>query len=152
MTDTLTSPTGNSPEGDRSGDARPVDTTAPARRLRAVLAANAVTSFGFGAAGLVAAPYWSDTLGIDSAGWIRVVSAGLVLFAIDVALVAWRATASLPSAALAISMGDLAWVAATGIALATISFSTTGWILAVVIGAGVLDFALLQLWFRSRLA
>ena len=128
------------------------DVERPARRLRAVLAANATTSFLFGAAGIVAAPYWSETLGIDSTGWIRLVSAGLVLFAVDVALVAARARASLASAALAVSLADLAWVAATGVALATIDFTTTGWVLAVVIGAGVLDFALLQLWFRSRLA
>lgn len=131
---------------------RSVDAELPARRLRTVLVLNAATSFACGVAGLVAAPYWSDTLGIDSTTWIRVVSAGLVLFAIDVGLVAWRATASLPSAALAISMGDLAWVAATGVALATVGFTTIGWILAVVVGAGVLDYALLQLWFRSRLA
>lgn len=129
----------------------PSVTEQPARRLRAVLALNACTSLACGVAGLVAAPYWSDTLGIGSTGWIRIVSAGLVLFAIDVALVAARAKASLPVASLAISLGDLVWVAATGVALATISFTTTGWILAVVIGVGVLDFALLQLWFRSRM-
>ncbi len=128
-----------------------VDPERPARRLRAVLATNAATSFLFGSAGLVAAPLWSDTLGIDSVGWIRLVSAGLVLFAVDVALVASRARASLPTAALAVSVADLAWVAATGVALATISFTATGWILAVVIAAGVFDFALLQLWFRGRL-
>lgn len=127
-------------------------TEQPARRLRAVLAVNATTSFACGVAGLVAAPYWSDTLGIDSTAWIRIVSAGLVLFAVDVALVAARAKAWLPGASLAISVGDLAWVAATGVALATVGFTTTGWILATVIGVGVLDFALLQLWFRRQLA
>ena len=143
MTDTMQRP---------ATAAAPPDIERPARRLRAVLAANATTSLLFGVAGLVAAPYWSETLGIDSTGWIRLVSAGLVLFAVDVALVAARARASLASAALAVSLADLAWVAATGVALATIDFTTTGWVLAVVIGAGVLDFALLQLWFRSRLA
>lgn len=131
---------------------RPVDAELPARRLRTVLALNAATSFACGVAGLVATPYWSDTLGIDSTGWIRVVSAGLVLFAIDVALVAWRAKASLRTAALAISVGDLAWVAATGVALATVDFTTTGRVLATVVGVGVLDYALAQLWYRSRLA
>ncbi|MDE0805729.1 MAG: hypothetical protein OSA99_20695, partial [Acidimicrobiales bacterium] len=91
-------------------------------------------------------------LGVDSVGWIRLVSAGLVLIAVDVALVARRAQASLPTAALAISLADLVWVAATVVALATIRFTTIGWILAVVIGVGVLDFALAQLWFRRRLA
>lgn len=142
MTDTMNRITAQTP---------PSVTEQPARRLRFVLALNACTSFACGVAGLVAAPHWSDTLGIDSTGWIRIVSAGLVLFAVDVALVAARAKASLPAASLAISVGDLAWVTATGVALATTSFTTTGWILAVVIGVGVLDFALLQLWFRSRM-
>ena len=62
------------------------DVERPARRLRAVLGANATTSFLFGAAGLAAAPYWSETLGIDSSGWIQLVGAGLMLFAIVVAL------------------------------------------------------------------
>ena len=88
---------------------RPVDAELPARRLRTVLALNAATSFACGVAGLVAAPYWSDTLGIDSTGWIRVVSAGLVLF------------------------------------------TTAGRVLATVVGVGVLDYALAQLWYRSRL-
>lgn len=149
MTNTMQSPTTTSAVATAG---RPVAVELPARRLRTVLGLNAATSFACGMAGLVAAPYWSDTLGISSTGWIRLVSAGLVLFAVDVALVAWRARASLPTAALAISIGDLAWVVGTLVALATISFTTTGWILAVVIGVGVLDFALLQLWFRSRLA
>jgi hypothetical protein len=49
-------------------------------------------------------------------------------------------------------MADLAWVIGTGVVLATMDLTTTGWILAVVMGVGVADFALLQLWFRSRLA
>lgn len=150
MTDTLTSSPSN--RAGTANTASPVDAERPARRLRAVLAANAATSFGFGLTGLAAAPHWSEALGIDSVGWIRLVSAGLVLIAVDVALVARRAQASLPTAALAISLADLVWVAATVVALATIRFTTIGWILAVVIGVGVLDFALAQLWFRRRLA
>ncbi len=136
----------------RTAPAVPATTEQPAQRLRAVLAVNATTSLACGVAGLVAAPYWSDTLGVDSTAWIRIVSAGLVIFAIDVAIVAARAKASLPAAGLAVSMGDLAWVAATVVALFVVDFTTTGWILALVIGVGVLDFALAQLWFRSRLA
>ena len=143
MTDTMQRP---------ATAAAPPDIERPARRLRAVLAANAATSLLFGVAGLVAAPYWAETLGIDSTGWIRLVSAGLVLFAVDVGFVAARARASLAAAAMAVSLADLAWVAATGVALATIDFTTAGWMLAVAIAAGVVDFALLQLWFRSRLA
>ena len=135
-------------------DARPsvTDAEGPGRNLRRVLAVNATTSGVAGIAGLVAASWWSDTLGIPSVGWIQLIGAGLVVFAIEVALVAARATKALASAALAISMADLAWVIGTGVVLATVDLTTTGWILAVVMGIGVADFALLQLWFRSRLA
>lgn len=128
------------------------DAERPGRNLRRVLAANAATSGVGGIAGLVAASWWSDTLGIPSVGWIRLISAGLVVFAVEVALVAARATKSLPSAALAISVADVAWVVGTVVVLATVDLTTTGWIVAVAMGVGVADFALLQLWFRRRLA
>ena len=132
---------------------RPVtDAERPARNLRRVLAANATTSGLAGVAGLVAASWWSDTLGVPSVGWIQLVSAGLILFAVEVGLVAARATTSLPASALAISLADASWVIGTAVVLATVDLTTTGWILAVVMGVGVADFALLQLWFRSRLA
>lgn len=124
----------------------------PARNLRRVLSANATTSAVGGFAGLLAASWWSDTLGIPSVGWIQLVSIGLIVFAVDVGLVAARATASLRSAALAISVADLAWVIGTVVVLATVDLTTTGWVVAVVMGIGVADFALLQLWFRHRLS
>lgn len=122
----------------------------PARRLRLVLAANAATSALAGVAALVGASAWADTLGIDSTGIIRLVGAGLVLFAVDVALAA-RSTHGLCRNALVISMLDLAWVLATAIVLATGDLTTTGTVVALVMGVGVLDFALLQLWLRRRL-
>ena len=136
----------------RTDGARRRTVEQPARRLRTVLGLNAATSLAAGLAGLVAAPYWADTLGVDSTAWIRIVGAGLVIFAVDVALVAARATRWLAPATLAISIGDLAWVVGTAVALATVDFTTTGRIVATVMGVGVLDFALLQLWYRSRLA
>lgn len=125
-------------------------TTRPSDRLRTVLSLNAVTSGVGGILGLVAAGWWSKALGIDSAFWTRLVSAGLVLFAIDVALVASRARARLNLGALAVSVADVLWVAATVVVLALADLSTFGTVIAVMLGIGVADFAVLQLWFRSK--
>lgn len=128
---------------------RPATTVDPTRRLREVLAVNATTSFLAGAVGLAATDWCVDELGLQSTGWTRLVSAGLVLFAIDVAL-GVRSSRYLANTALLTSVLDLAWVAATVVVLATVDLTTTGRIVAAVMGIGVLDFALLQLWFRSR--
>lgn len=125
-------------------------TELPARRLRTVLGANATTSLAAGIAGLVATSWLVDELGLGSEGWTRLVSFGLVLFAVDVALAASRATRHLRAYALAISVADLAWVAATVVVLATVDLTTAGRVVATVMGIGVLDFALLQLWFRRQ--
>lgn len=127
-------------------------TTTPAsaaQRLRAVLSVNATTSFVAGAAGLLATDRLVDGLGLQSAGWTRVVSAGLVLFALDVAL-GVRSSRYLANTALLTSVLDLAWVAATVVVLATVDLTGAGQAVAVVVGVAVLDFALLQLWLRSR--
>ena len=132
-----------------------VPTVAPRRtaegRLRAVLAVNAATSLVAGVAGLAAARWWSEELGVDSPGWVRIVSIGLVLFAVDVALVARSRRDVLRRHAATVSVADLTWVAATAVLVAVGAFSTTGAIIAVVMAVGVLDFALLQLRFRSQL-
>lgn len=137
---TITSPLTTTTATDRTG----------AGRLRTVLTVNAVTSLASGIAGLVATDRLVDWLGLQSAGWTRLVSAGLVVFAIDVALGA-RSQHRLALTALLTSAADLAWVAATVVVLATVDL--TGWGRAVAVGMGlvVLDFALLQLWFRRRL-
>lgn len=130
----------------------PLATTTPAAaasRLRTVLSVNAATSFAGGAAGLLAADRLVDELGLQSAGWTRLVSAGLVLFAIDVALGA--RSRHLATTALATSVLDLTWVAATVAVLATVDLTGLGQLVAAAMGVAVLDFALLQLWFRSRL-
>lgn len=127
-------------------------TERPAANLRAVLGLNAMTSLIAGVIGTVAASWVAEEFGIGSVAWTRIVSIGLIVFAVDVALVATRATRSLRPAALAVSMADITWVVGTVVVLATVDLTTTGWIAAVVMGVGVLDFALLQLWFRSRIA
>ncbi|HEU5081940.1 MAG TPA: hypothetical protein VFU14_01275 [Acidimicrobiales bacterium] len=122
----------------------------PAGRLRLVLTTNAATSLAAGLVAVLAAGWCVEELGLQSEGWTRVVGAGLVLFAADVALGA-RSRRRLATTALLTSVADLAWVAATAVVLATVDLTTAGRVVAVVMGVGVLDFALLQLWFRSRL-
>jgi hypothetical protein len=130
----------------------PLTTSTPdaaARRLRTVLSANAATSFAAGIAGLAFTEPIVDALGLQSAGWTRLVSAGLVLFAIDVAL-GVRSSRYLANTALLTSVLDLAWVAATAVVVAAVDLTAAGTVVAVVMAVGVADFALLQLWFRRR--
>jgi hypothetical protein len=123
--------------------------TTASQRLRTVLSVNAVTSFAGGVLGLVATDRLVEELGLHSAGWTRLVSAGLVLFAIDVVL--GMRSRHLAATALVTSVVDLAWIAATVVVLATVDLTGLGQVVAVVMGLAVLDFAALQLWFRSRL-
>lgn len=123
--------------------------TAPADRLRTVLSVNAATSFAAGVLGLIATDRIVDELGLQSAGWTRLVSAGLVLFAVEVALGA-RSARHVRTTALLTSLADVAWVAATLVVLATVDLTGVGRAVAIAMGIAVLDFAVLQLWFRSR--
>lgn len=134
----------------RHRESRP-DTEAPAARLRAVLALNATTSLAAGAVAALAPRWVADTAGLGSTGWTRAVGVALVVFAVDVALVARYSRASLRAAALAISAVDIAWVVATVVVVAAADLNTAGVVLAAVMAIGVADFAALQLWFRRRL-
>ena len=127
------------------------DPAPPERRLRGVLALNAATSLAVGVAGLIAADWWSERLGLDSPGWTRIVSVALIAFALDVALAARSRPARLRAGAALVSAADVAWVAATIVVLATGRLSGAGVVVAVVLGVGVADFAALQLWFRHRM-
>lgn len=124
--------------------------TSAVQRLRTVLRVNAATSFVAGAVGLLATDRLVDELGLHSTGWTRLVSAGLVLFAVDVVL-GVRSSRYLANTALLTSVLDLVWVAATVVVLATVEMTGLGRFTAVVMGVAVLDFAVLQLWFRSRM-
>ena len=121
-----------------------------ASRLRTVLTVNAATSLASGIAGLLATDRFVDWLGLQSAGWTRLVSAGLVVFALDVALGA-RSPRRLALTALLTSLADVAWVAATVVVLAAVDLTGPGRFVAAAMGLAVLDFAALQLWFRRRL-
>ncbi len=118
-------------------------------RLQLVLKANATTSGLGGLIGLVAAGFLSDWMGVDHVVLTAAVSAGLIVFA---ALVVHASSTTERAVQLTplISMGDVAWVAATVVVVASGTLSTGGNVLAALIGLMVLDFACLQLWFRTR--
>ncbi|MDY7099990.1 MAG: hypothetical protein S0880_02270 [Actinomycetota bacterium] len=121
------------------------------RRLRTVLVANAITSGVAGLAGLVAADFWADTLGIDAVGVVRLVGLGLVLFAIDVAVVSRLGRDRLHRWTPAVSAADAAWVLATVAVLVAGVLEPAGVVLAVVVGLAVADFGLVQMWLRRRM-
>ncbi len=119
-------------------------------RLRTVLTVNAATSLAAGVGGLAATDRLVDWLGLQSPGWTRLVSVGLIVFAVDVALGA-RSPRRLALTALATSVADLAWIVATVVVLATVDLTGAGRFVAVAMAVAVLDFAALQLWFRRAL-
>ncbi|MEZ5411662.1 MAG: hypothetical protein R2761_26750 [Acidimicrobiales bacterium] len=140
-------------------DAHPTRSPATGRRsvdagrlLPLVLEVNAATSLAAGAVGLVAARWSADRLGLDDTGWVRLVGAGLILFALAVAASSRLRGPALARAARLISGADAAWVAATVAVVAAGVLSTGGVVIAVVMGVGVLDLGLAQLWLASRLA
>lgn len=126
------------------------DESRPLRRLRLVLATNAANSFVGGIIGLAAAPWLSEELGIDHVTLTRIVSIGLIVFAIDVAVLARSRAERTIQWAASVSLADFAWVAATIVLVGTGTLTTAGVIVALAIGIAVLDFGILQLWFRSR--
>ena len=122
----------------------------PLRRLRMVLMTNAATSFAGGAVGLSAAPWLSEELGFDHVALTRMISIGLMVFALDVALLARMQAERTVRWSTAVSVGDFTWVAATIALIASGTLTTAGVAVAIALGLGVLDFGVLQLWFRGR--
>ena len=122
----------------------------PLRRLRMVLMTNAATSFAGGAVGLAAAPWLSEELGFDHVALTRIISIGLMVFALDVAMLARAGAERTASWSAAVSVGDFTWVAATIVLIASGTLTTAGVVVAIMLGLGVLDFGVLQLWFKGR--
>ena len=121
-----------------------------ADRLRLVLRANATFSLVGGVVALVAGSWLSEQLGIDHVVITRLLGAGLIIFAGDVLFVSRRPEPKLLTESALISTGDFIWVAATVVVLLTGILSTTGVIVATVVGLAVADFGASQLWFRSK--
>ena len=126
-----------------------VDSRTPARtaaqRLRNILRLNATTSFA-GAGVAVAAPAVLDRLlGTGQPGWIRIVGAGLGLFAIDVALVAGSRTRRLRTLTPFIIVADGLWVIGTALTIALGWYAMGGAVVLGAVGVMVATFAALQL-------
>lgn len=98
------------------------------------------------------APTWAAArLGLDGdAVWTRVVGVCLAVFAVSVAGIAVLSDARRRRGALGVTGVDLAWVVATVVVIATADVSALGVVIAVVMGAGVLGFAVLQFVFARR--
>lgn len=127
-------------------------TADPGRLLPLVLEVNAATSLAAGAVGLAASRWSADRLGLDTTTWVRLVGAGLILFALALAAASRLRGPGLVRAAKLISAADAAWVAATVVVVAAGVLSGGGVAIALVMGLGVLDLGLAQLWLASRLA
>jgi hypothetical protein len=123
---------------------------ATARRLRTVLLANAATSAAAGVAAVVAGTAIGELIGADPTE-VRIVGAGLVAFALAVAMVATRAADDrLPGWAFEVTAADVSWVLATAVVLAVADLTTAGRWIAVVLAVVVADFAVTQAWLASR--
>jgi hypothetical protein len=122
----------------------------PTARLRFVLRVNAVSSLIAGIVGLAAAPWVSGRLGIDHVLLTRLISVGLIVFAIEVFLLARACEDRLLSGTALVSASDFVWVVGTVVVLATGVLSATGTVVAVILGLAVADFGAAQLWFRRQ--
>ena len=103
-----------------------------------------------GAIAAIAAGWVSETLGIDHVALTRVVGIGLMVFAADVAWVSTREPDRLLSETRLVSAADAAWVVATIVVVAAGVLTTTGAVVAAVVGLGVADFGATQLWCRAK--
>jgi hypothetical protein len=133
-------------------DARLPTTTDPRRtpadraeeRLRTTFRLNALTSLATGVLAAVAAGPLDRVLGTGHPGIVRAVGLGLILFAVDVALLSRRGTASLVRRAPAVIVADAAWVAASVGGIIAGWFDPAG---AVLVGAAAIvvgGFAVVQ--------
>ncbi|MFW2335328.1 hypothetical protein [Ilumatobacter sp.] len=120
-------------------------------RLRLVLNTNATTSGLGGLAALLLGGPVDDLLGTGDVPWVRLVGAGLVLFA---AFVAWTARASrarLIRDTPAISVGDAAWVIGTVATIALGWYTTSGVVVMGLVGVMVATFGTMQALLMRQL-
>ena len=120
-------------------------------KLRTVLKFNAAFSAVGGLVAVLAGPWVSEVSGIDHVALTRLTGIGLIIFAIDVALVSRADQLRLLRDSLVVSLADFIWVVATVVVLATVELSTAGVVAALLLGLAVGDFGIAQLRFRSRL-
>lgn len=112
--------------------------------LRRILLTNASTSGAGGAAALLFGGPVDALLGTDNSPWVRVVGAGLVAFALFVALTARATTSRLVAETPWISVGDLAWVGGTVLTIGLGWYSAAGAVVMAIVGAMVGSFGVAQ--------
>jgi hypothetical protein len=127
------------------------DDTDPFTKLRFVLAVNAITSGLAGLTALVAGERVGDWLDTAHSGWVRVVGAGLVAFALAVIALSRSNEQVLRRWVPAVSWADGGWVAVSVVTVIAGWYSSSGAAVIAVIAGIVGTFALTQMRFvRTR--
>lgn len=124
-----------------------------AQQLRNVLRANAFTSTIGGLVCLAAGGWTSTQLGTGHAGLVRLVGVGLIVFGVDVAVVAGSRVSRLHRWAPIVSAADALWVVATLATIAAGWYSAFGAAVVCLVGLMVGSFGVAQLlgWRRLKL-
>lgn len=122
--------------------------------LRNTLRLNALLSASTGLLALAAGPWLADTLGTDHVGIVRLLGAGLVLFAAALAITGASKASTMHRWALGFSVADLAWTTASLLAIALGWFVAAGNVAVALASAAVCALGVRQLvlWRRLRLA
>ena len=102
-----------------------------AQRLRNTLRLNATTSLLGGIVAVAAGGPLNELLGTTSPGWVRIVGAGLAVFALDVFYLAGRSIRHLNRYTPAVTAGDTVWVVASAATIVAGWYNTTG---SIIIG------------------
>ncbi len=119
--------------------------TDPITKLRFVLTANATTSGLAGLTALVAGARVDEWLDTANSGWVRVVGAGLVAFALAVIALSHSNEQNLRRWVPAVSMADGGWVAASIATIIAGWYSSSGAVIIGIIAAIVGTFAITQI-------
>lgn len=115
-----------------------------AQHLRNVFRLNGSTSL---IAGLVAAAIpgtVAGLLGVDHPGWVRLVGLGLIVFAVDVVVLAGTRTSRLARWAPLVIVADIAWVLGSAVTIGVGAFSVLGTTMVAATAGMVGTFATLQ--------
>lgn len=123
-----------------------------ARALRTTLRLNAATSLLGGLAAMAAAGPVDRLLGTGEPGWVRLVGAGLVLFAGGVAATSGATVDRLARRTPVISAADATWVAASAATIAAGWYSAGGTAIVAAVAVAVAAFCARQLILVRRLA
>lgn len=125
--------------------------TGTTARQRTLLRVDAVLCAALGLPAAIAPGSVADLLGTDaSPTLVRVVGIALVLYALDLAVMSRLADRWQRPVVRAAGVGSLAWTAATVALVVAGAFSTTGAVLALVVGVLTAELGVLQLRSANR--